>query len=169
VTKEDLISALFAAFATFSAFGAAIAGLLTAGGVVQTLASGWAQHGKLEALGKLEPKKQQRGLMLARLRFPAATVLAGFVISAVVLISGVGLVVSFLWLHGYANGSKLGWGWAYHSSIWLFLADIVLLTIATIAAIWAATLTGNKASSSADCASDLDDAVKAAIAKLNSR
>jgi len=158
--KEDLISALFTAFATFIAFGAAIAGLLAAGGVVQTLASWWAEHGKTKALTKRNPKKRQKRLELAQRMAPTAIGLAASIIITVVLISAAGLVFSFFWLYGYAKGSKVGWGWAYYGTIWLFCAEIALLTLATVSAVVAATISANNASKLADSSSDLDDAVR---------
>jgi hypothetical protein len=41
---------LFAGYATFTAFGAAVAGYLAAGGALQNFAVWWTQHGKAEAM-----------------------------------------------------------------------------------------------------------------------
>jgi hypothetical protein len=168
--QEDLVAALLAVFATFSAFGAAVAGFLAAGGVVQTLASGWAQHGKAEAQLKRQEKERRRGLQRARLRSPATILLAGAFIGLVVVASALGLMFSFAWLDAYSHGSAAELSWAYFWIILLFWIDAGLLTAATVAAVLAATISAWSASNAVDRSGDLDDAVrKAAVTCLNGK
>jgi hypothetical protein len=160
--QEALVSTLLTVFATFTAFGAAVVGFLAAGGVVQTLASGWAEHGKAEALAKRKAKEQRKGLKRARLRSPATIWLAGIFIGLVVVISSLGLIFSFVWLDAYPHGSVANVNWAYVWVIRLFWVEAFLLTLATVFAVVAATASAWTASNSADRSSDLDDGVRTA-------
>jgi hypothetical protein len=167
--SDALVSALFTTFATFTAFGAAIAGFVAAGVVVQTLASWWAQHGKTEVLkesvdtaaGYNAPKWIRKKLKDAAKRSPRTIVIAGVFIGLVVLISGVGLMFSFAWLDAYSHGSVAEMKWAYFWVILLFWLEAGLLTLATLLAVAAATGSALNASNLADRSSELDDAVKA--------
>lgn len=164
VPNDDLVMALFAAFATFTAFGAAIAGFVAAGGAVQALASWWAEHGEAEAVEKPARrfKKTQKALKRARRRSPVTSWSVAVIIIAVILISGVGLVFSAIWLYAYADGSVSGVSWAYSSAINLFWAEVPLLSLATTAAVIAAALSAMTASRSANSSSDMDNMVRGA-------
>ncbi len=163
MSNDDLVMALFAAFATFTAFGAAIAGFVAAGGAVQSLASSWAQHGEAEAFEKPRPDTKVRtALKRARKRTTGTIWPVAAIIIAVILISGVGLVFSSIWLYAYSDGSVSGVSWAYSWAVSLFWAEVPLLSLATAAAVIAAALSAVTASRSANSSSDMDDAVRAA-------
>jgi hypothetical protein len=168
VPNDDLVMALFAAFATFTAFGAAIAGFVAAGGAVQALASWWAQHGEAEAFEKPRPDTRVRRLLKsARKRTPGTIWPVAGIIIAVILISGAGLVSSSIWLYAYSDGSVSGVSWAYSWAISLFWAEVPLLSLATAATVIAAALSAVTASRSTNSSSDMDDAVRdAAISYL---
>jgi heme/copper-type cytochrome/quinol oxidase subunit 2 len=168
VPNDDLVIALFGAFATFTAFGAAIAGFVAAGGVVQSLASWWAQHGEAEAFEKPRPDTRVRRLLKSARKRTSGTIwpVAGIII-AVILISGAGLVFSSIWLYAYTDGSVSGVSWAYSWAISLFWTEVPLLSLATAATVIAAALSAVTASRSANSSSDMDDAVRdAAIRNL---
>ena len=110
VFQKDIIATLFAGYATFTAFGAAVAGYLAAGGALQNFAVWWTQHGKAEAMrprgsqpraanlaeAKHEYHEQQEALEWAARRSPITIKAASVLIGLVVVISGVGLLFSFL-------------------------------------------------------------------------
>ncbi|MGD0377093.1 MAG: hypothetical protein ABSB01_21230 [Streptosporangiaceae bacterium] len=128
------MTTLLGAFATFSAFGVAVAAYLAAGGSFQKAADWWKWHGIQEALGETG-KKQKRGLKQANRRPGFVIGPAAAVISLVVLASGVGLLFCFLWLRANVGGSAHGWGWTYPWAVDLFEAEAVALTIVTLAAV----------------------------------
>lgn len=161
VPNDDLVMALFAAFATFTAFGAAIAGFVAAGGAVQTLASSWAQHGEAEAFEKPRSDfKVRKALKGARKRTTGTIWPVAAIIIAVILISGAGLVFSSIWLYAYTDHSVASVSWAYSWAVSLFWAEVPLLSLATAAAVIAAALSAVTALRSADSASDMDNAVR---------
>ena len=187
--NDDVILAIFGAFATFTAFGAAVVGFVAAGGVVQSLASWWEQHGKTEAIEKaakrqlkLNARREQPGAGKAQpgagkaqpsaakwlgkafknagRRSPFTSVISGVIIGLVVLISGLGLIFSFIWLDAYSHGSTANVQWAYSWIVRLFCVEVALLTLATLAAVGGATFSALNASKSADSSSELDDLVR---------
>ena len=167
VENDALITALFGAFATFTAFGAAVAGFVAAGGVVQALASWWAQHGKVEALEDARSShKLLKALASARKRTPGTMKLVAVFIVVVIVISGAGLVISSIWLYAYSHGPVSGVSWAYSWTVDLFLAEVPLLTIATAAAVVAAAGSAISASNLAESTGDLDDAVRDAAIRI---
>jgi hypothetical protein len=175
--NDDLITALFTAFATFTAFGAAIAGFVAAGGVVQTVASWWTQHGKAEAEKDMPASGLRKALKAARRRTPLTISVVSALIVVVVVISGVGLLLSSILLDDYAHDRMAHLGGVYPAVIGLFWAEVLLLTLATVAAVGAAAGTSiagarsaDKASEIAKTSSELDAALReAAIDCLGSR
>jgi hypothetical protein len=133
VTHEDLIAALFSAFAGFTAFGVAVGGFLAAGGGIQHAVFDWTQHGLDEveakkAAGKLTSERQiRRATWLANHRVVALWLMAVFIF-LVVLVSGFGLFISFWWLY-------TGAGWSYRGAIYLFEAETIALTVVTLSAV----------------------------------
>lgn len=139
MSNDALVMALFAAYATFTAFGAAIAGFVAAGGAVQALTSWWTRHGEDEhsdsgnsASGLLDK------LTLRWLSANVAIVLITLIILAVIIISGVGLVLCFIWLNAYSHGLTAGKPGVYDWILGLFWAEASMLTVATCAAVLAA-------------------------------
>ena len=204
MANDALVTALFGAYATFTAFGAAVAGFVAAGGAVQTLTSWWIQHGEDEdgqaspspgwlekTLMVLENHASLRWLagivkILEKPRSPrwlarivkirqwsakTAVIVVTLLILAVIVISGVGLVLCFLWLAAYSHGSAAGIPGIYTSIILLFWIEASLLTVATVVAVIAAagsalTSSGSasksaaKARAAADSSADLDAALR---------
>lgn len=165
MANDALVTALFAAYATFTAFGAAIAGFVAAGGAVQALTSWWTQRGDDQADTKL-------GAFLRRLNFFrrsatwAINVITAIIL-LVILISGVGLVLCFVWLNAYSHGHPAGIRGTYDWILGLFWVEATLLTVATIVAVVAAALSAVTGAKSAFSSADLDTAVRdAAIGRM---
>lgn len=164
--NDDLITALFTAFATFTAFGAAIAGFVAAGGVVQTVASWWAQHGAVEAQRDKPSTGVRKALKNARRRTPLTIGIVSSVIIVVILISGVGLVLSFVLLNGYDHGQQAHLNGLYLAVVVLFWIEVILLTLATVTAVFAAagsSVAGSRAADRAARAARTADEVAAAL------
>jgi hypothetical protein len=148
--NDTLITALFGAFATFTAFGAAIAGFLAAGGALQALAAWWLQHGADEDSEDNKAtiwfvSRQKLRWLLAT----AAIVLVTLLILVVIVISGVGLVLCFIWLDAYSHNASGGINDTYRWIIRLFWIEAALLTVATFLAVVAAAISSITASRSA--------------------
>ena len=106
MSNDALITALFAAFATFTAFGAAVAGFVAAGGAVQSLTSWWTQHSDIEPGEKPpSPRGLARILKIRQWSARVAIIVVTLIILAVILISGTGLVLCFIWLDAFSHGS----------------------------------------------------------------
>jgi hypothetical protein len=116
------------AFAGFAAFVAAIVAVLAGGGAVQKTADRWGSREK-----RRHPGDDWCGL-LEPLVIGSVTAL----ICLVVLGSGTGLMLSFLWLHAAGSG---GWSWAYGVSADLFEHEVGATTVVTFVAVVAAALT----------------------------
>jgi hypothetical protein len=116
------MNSLFTAFAGFTAFGAAIVAVLAGGSALQSMADRWVTHAQRE-----RPGDRRAWLRNAALVMPLTTL-----ICLVVLGSGTGLLLSFLWLH--TNGSD-GWGWTYGVSEFLFWGEVVGVTVVTALAV----------------------------------
>jgi hypothetical protein len=126
--QQSVMTSLFTAFAGFTAFGAAIVVVLAGGGAVQKMADRW---------GSREKHRHPRGhwcRLLEPLMIGSVTVL----ICLVVLGSGTGLILSFLWLHAAGSG---GWSWAYGVSADLFEYEVGAITVVTFVAVVAAAST----------------------------
>jgi hypothetical protein len=123
--QQAVMNSLFTAFAGFTAFGAAIVAVLAGGGAVQSIADRWVKHAQQE-----HPEDRH-----AWLRNPAVVIPSACLICLVVLGSGTGLVLSFLWLH--TTGSD-GWGWTFGVSEALFWCEVIGITVLTAAAVAAA-------------------------------
>jgi hypothetical protein len=121
-TQQSVMNSLFTAFAGFTAFGAAIVAILAGGGVLQNIANRWVQHAQDEHPGD----------QWAWLRNPIVIMPSAILICLVVLGSGTGLMLSFLWLH--TEGSD-GWGWTYGVSEALFWCEVVGVTVITAMAV----------------------------------
>jgi hypothetical protein len=155
--NDALVTVLFAAFATFTAFGAAIVGFLAAGGAVQSLASWWTQRGEDDARkrgeGGKKPNWASRIGGTLKFRWVSVTwAIAGitFIIVVVIIISGVGLVLCFIWLDAYSHNAVAGIHETYHWIIRLFWLEAFLLTLATFVAVVAAALSALATSRSPD-------------------
>jgi hypothetical protein len=123
--QQSVMNSLFTAFAGFTAFGAAIVAVLAGGSALQTMADRWVRHAQHERPGDRR----------AWLRNPALVMPSTIVICLVVLGSGTGLLLSFLWIH--TNGSH-GWGWTYGVSEFLFWGEVAGVTVITGLAVVAA-------------------------------
>jgi hypothetical protein len=126
--QQSVMNSLFTAFAGFTAFGAGIVAVLASGGAVQKMADRLASRAEQEYPGagwcrRLDP------IMIA--------VLATLV-CLVVLGSGAGLLLSFLWLHGGGPGA---WSWAYGASVDLFECEVASITMVTFVAVIATAVT----------------------------
>jgi hypothetical protein len=172
MSNDSLVTALFAAFATFTAFGAAVAGFVAAGGAVQTLTSWWTQHSDVEPGEKPpSPRGVARLLKIRQWSARAAIIVVTLIILAVILISGAGLVLCFIWLDAFSHGSAAGVPGIYSAIILLFWIEALLLTVATVVAVLAAAgsaltsagsadQTAAKARAAADSSADLDAALR---------
>jgi hypothetical protein len=120
--QQSVMNSLFTAFAGFTAFGAAIVAVLAGGSALQSMADRWVTHAQRE-----RPGDRRAWLRNAALVMPLT-----MVICLVVLGSGTGLLLSFLWLH--TNGSD-GWGWTYGVSEFLFWGEVAGVTVVTALAV----------------------------------
>jgi hypothetical protein len=144
-TPADLMTVIFGAFASFTAFGAAIVAYLTAGGAVQRWAIQSRDHGikeAEEAYAKSQNKEKREQDISAAQKRPAIIIRStAIIIGLVVLSSGAGLVLGSLWFNAHADGSD-GWRWAYSLVFDLFIAATVLLTGSTAFFIITSALSG---------------------------
>jgi hypothetical protein len=126
--QQSVMNSLFTAFAGFTAFGTAVVAVLAGGGAVQKMADRW---------GSREQDRHPRDPWCQRLEplmIGSVTVLS----CLVVLGSGTGLMLSFLWLHAAGSG---GWSWAYGATVGLFEAEVGAMTVVTFVAVVAAAST----------------------------
>ena len=103
-------------------------GFLSARGVIQTVGSWSAQHGKAKAVVQRKAKEVRTGLKWAQRRSLAVVVLTGAVVVAAVAASILGLAFSFVWLHGYARGSAAHLNGLYAWIIVLFWFEVGALS-----------------------------------------
>jgi len=157
---EDVVIALLGAFATFSAFGIAVAGFLAAGGAVQTVAAWWTQHGRAEA--RQREHDTRTALKLAGWRFPGLIILAALTIALVVGISGAGLLLSYHWFHVYAEGKAASMNSTYRWLIRLFVAEVVLFMGVTLATVIGTAWSTWNAQKSADRSENAGDEIEKA-------
>ena len=131
MTPQELMTALFAALVTFSAFGAAILAFLTAGGGLDSIADYWIEHARQEAAR--ERKQRDRWRPEARKRL--VRWVSGTTVAAIQIFSGVGLVASGVWF--VATVAKQA-DWP-ESMYWLTVAafglDVLLITGLTTVAV----------------------------------
>ena len=57
------------------------------------------------------------------------------VVALAVIISGVGLITSFIWLRAAANGSGHAPSWAYTFAEDMFFTEAVIITVITVVAV----------------------------------
>jgi hypothetical protein len=126
--QQSVMNSLFTAFAGFTAFGAAIVAVLASGGAVQKVA---------DRLARCAERDHPRASW-CRLLDPLMMVSLAALICLVVLGSGAGLLLSFLWLHATGSG---GWSWAYGVSVDLFECEVASMTLVTFLAVIAAAVT----------------------------
>jgi len=126
--QQSVMNSLFTAFAGFTAFGAGIVAVLASGGAVQKMA---------DRLASRAQQEYPRAAWCRRLD-PIMIVSLTALVCLVVLGSGAGLLLSFLWLHAAGSG---GWGWAYGVSVDLFECEIASMTLVTFVAVIAAAVT----------------------------
>jgi hypothetical protein len=126
--QQSVMNSLFTAFAGFTAFGAAIVAVLAGGGAVQKVA---------DRLARCAERDHPRASW-CRLLDPLMIVSLAALICLVVLGSGAGLMLSFLWLHAAGSAS---WSWAYGVSVDLFECEVASMTLVTFVAVIAAAVT----------------------------
>jgi hypothetical protein len=126
--QQSVMNSLFTAFAGFTAFGAAIVAVVASGGAVQKMANRLASRAE----------REDPGATWCRLLDPLVIALLTALICLVVLGSGAGLLLSFLWLHAAGSG---GWNWAYGVSVDLFECEVASMTLVTFVAVIAAAVT----------------------------
>jgi hypothetical protein len=126
--QQSVMNSLFAAFAGFTAFGVGIVAVLANGGAVEKMAN------RLAIRARQEYPRAEWCRRLDPIMIMSLTAL----VCLVVLGSGAGLLLTFLWLH--AAGSA-GWGWAYGVSVDLFECEIASMTLVTFVAVIAAAVT----------------------------
>jgi hypothetical protein len=115
-TKADVMTTLCSAFGVFTAFGAAILAFFTASTGLEKLSKRMAKRENLWSGDAL------------------VWLIAGVVALAVV-ISGIGLITSFIWLRAAANGSGHAASWAYTFAEDMFFAEAVIITVITVVAV----------------------------------
>ena len=123
--------AIFGAFAGFSAFGTVIATFLVSGNALQRIAAWWGAHGIKEALKLQDPNASEAGVRRALRRRVVVLWSAGVLVTLAALVSALGLLTSFWWLHTHARYGSADWGWTYKSAGYLLGADVVLITVIT--------------------------------------
>jgi hypothetical protein len=126
--QQSVMNSLFTAFAGFTAFGAAIVAVLASGGAVQKLAN------RLTCRAESDHPRAT----WCRLLDPLMITLLTGLICLVVLGSGAGLMLSFLWLHAAGSGR---WSWTYGVSVDLFECEVASMTLVTFVAVIAAAVT----------------------------
>jgi hypothetical protein len=126
--QQSVMNSLFTAFAGFTTFGAAIVAVLASGGAVQKMA---------DRLASRAEQEYPRASWCRRLD-PIVIVSLTALICLVVLGSGAGLLLSFLWLHAAGSGA---WSWAYGVSVDLFECEVASMTLVTFVAVLAAAVT----------------------------
>ncbi len=117
-TKADVMTTLCSAFGVFTAFGAAILVFFTAG----------------PGLGRLSKRMADREKKLLWGGDTLVWLVAG-VVALAVIISGVGLITSFIWLRAAANGSGHAASWAYTFAEDMFFTEAVIITVITVVAV----------------------------------
>jgi hypothetical protein len=168
--NDALVTVLFAAFATFTAFGAAIVGFLAAGGAVQSLVSWWTQRGKDKPSNKRNWASRIGGTL--KFRWVSVAWAVGgitFIIVVVIVISGIGLVLCFIWLDAYSHNAVAGIHETYRWIIRLFWIEAFLLTLATGVAVVAAALSALATSRLPDKASAQADKARAQADEARAR
>ncbi len=116
-TKADVMTTLCSAFGVFTAFGAAILAFFTAG----------------TGLGRLSKWMADREKRL--LWGDTLVWLVAGVVALAVIISGAGLITSFIWLRAAANGSGHAASWAYTFAEDMFFTEAVIITVITVVAV----------------------------------
>ena len=129
-TKIDLMTTLCSAFGVFSAFGVAILAFFTAGGGLGRLRTWVAQREEEHHIEQLKAVRWGEALVW----------LVAGVVALTVLISGIGLVTSFLWLRAVANGSGQASKLAYTFADTMFYIEAVLVTVITVVAVIAGAI-----------------------------
>ena len=124
------MNSLFGAYTAFTAFGAAIIAILSAGGAVQTIADYWTR--RTQERHTLNPFRSWLAWFLSLATVGLTTVL----ITLVALGAGCGLFLTFLWLQGGPSGGT--WNWTYSISVDLFKGEVIGLTIVTALALFGA-------------------------------
>jgi len=130
--QQSVMNSLFTAFAGFTAFGAAIVAVVASGGALQKMAKRLASQAERDI-----PRASW-----CRLLDPFIITSFTALICLVVLGSGIGLLLSFLWLHAAGSG---GWSWAYGVSVDLFEWEVASMTLVTFVAVIAAATSVAKA------------------------
>ncbi len=129
-TKIDLMTTLCSAFGVFSAFGAAILAFFTAGGGLKRLRTWLTEREQEHHIGQLKAARRGKALVW----------LVAGVVALTVLISGLGLVTSFLWLRAAANGSGQASKLAYTFADTMFYIEAMLVTVITLVAVIAGAI-----------------------------
>lgn len=145
-TQQDVMIAFFGAFAGFSAFGTVIATFLVSSNALPRLGARWGAHGVKHAQANLHDAARKLTIRWAQRRRSVLLWSAGGLVALAALVSALGLVASFLWLHAHASGGAVGWGWAYKWTGYLLVAEVTLITLITVlamgTAVWFAIKTG---------------------------
>jgi hypothetical protein len=124
------MTTLCSAFGVFSAFGVAILAFFTAGGGLQRMSAWLVRRGKENSESNdTETEGEAAG------RGGALVWLVAGVVALTVIISGVGLFTSFLWLVNVANGPGHVPKWAYKCAEVMFYIEAVLITVITVVAV----------------------------------
>jgi uncharacterized membrane protein len=116
-SKADVMTTLCSAFGVFSAFGAAILAFFTAGTGLGRLSKWMADRQKNQLWGNV-----------------LVWLVAG-VVALAVIISGLGLLTSFIWLRASANGAGQASSGAYTFAEDMFFTEAVIITVITVIAV----------------------------------
>jgi hypothetical protein len=116
-TKADVMTTLCSAFGVFTAFGAAILAFFNAGTGLEKLSNRLADREKKLLWGD------------------TLVWLVAAVVALAVIISGAGLIASFIWLRAAANGSGHAASWAYTFAEDMFFTEAVIITVITVVAV----------------------------------
>jgi hypothetical protein len=146
---QNVMIAFFGAFAGFSAFGTVIATFLVSSDALSGIGARWGAEGINKAIRR-HPAGPERNKALRWARNRRVTLLwsTGGVVILAALVSALGLVFSYLWLHHHTSGSTDGWGWAYRWTGRLLVTEVILITLITLLAmliaVWFAVKGGTK-------------------------
>jgi uncharacterized membrane protein len=127
--QRDVLIGFFGAFAGFSAFGAVIATFLATSNALPWLGAFWGGHGLAEA--EEEGRGSTVGFWTRNRRVILIWTATGG-IGLAALVSCLGLIISFFWLHASTAANDASMGWQYEWTGVLLLIEVVLITLITL-------------------------------------
>jgi hypothetical protein len=130
-SKQDLMTALLGVFATFTALEVAVVAYFL--GVIFKGTFGRSAMANTKPM--LMSKKDKESESIRRMLTRTTKVAYGSgaaAVAFVVLVNGLGLLFSLLWLRADAGRSVGGWSWAFTWAVNLSVIEAVLLTLGIV-------------------------------------